>query len=160
MTKTDFYECMNEAQRIFPSQHLGDFIKEVFWEEFSNVEKPIFMKAIAYIGANGARGITIDNITGGIQKARTKRDPEPRVKSDCSTCGGDGAVTVNNYAYSCNCIAGKNYPNFKKYDGTTNKTLKVEKLENGTKRSFANLECIVPNGMDNIKQLSSDYKNA
>ena len=158
MTKTDFFDCMNEAQRIFPSQHLGDFVKEVFWDEFSNVDKEIFMKAIAYIGANGARGITVDNLTGGIQKARTKKDPEPRVKSDCTTCGGDGAITANGYAYSCNCIAGKNYPNFKKYDGSQTKPLKQEKVEGGLKRSFANVECFVPDNINSVKELVSDYR--
>lgn len=158
MKRSEFDSCLEEAKKMFHMKELSPYVADVFFDEFSNIEKSVFLEAMATTAATGLR-FTLDNIYESIEKTKKGFTQESKVTSDCTYCSGGGVIVVNNFAFSCFCKAGVNYPNYPKFNYESNNQLAVTEDENLTYRSFGNYRVAVPKGSKSVKDISFTFKN-
>lgn len=151
MNRNEFSECMKEAATMFNGKPLSPYVQDEFWEEFGSIERIKFMKALAVTAANGAR-LTVDNISEAIF-AMNRASPKLRVKTDCGRCSGDGAITVDGYAYSCTCNAAVNHPNLRKYTGGASTGSKITDMGDYYLREFDRYKVTVPKNIKTVKEI-------
>ena len=159
MKRSEFDSCMEEAKRMFNQKEISPYVADIFFDEFSNIERDLFMKALASTVASGLR-FTIENLFAGLEKIRKSQPPKERIRTDCSTCGGDGAIVANNYAYSCNCKAGENYASYPKYNNHKDESLKITEFKDYYVREFNGYEIKVPKSFNSVKDLIFEHENS
>lgn len=153
MKRFEFDACLEEAKKMFNLKDISPYVADVFFDEFSNVEKKIFLRAMANAAAYGHR-FTLDNIFEGVSKAMKDVPREVIDKTNCTRCGGNGAVIANGFAYSCTCSAGDNYPNYPKYNFQNTNYLKVEEKEDHYLRTFGDYKVTVKKGARSAKDVT------
>ena len=156
MNRGEFEYCINEAKRMFHLKDISSYVLDIFFEMFASIEKNLFLKAAALTAASGTR-FTIDNIANALNKIRNDLPKQTRTKSNCTRCGGDGAIVANNYAYSCNCVAGKNHPNYPKYNGQTTKGATASEMENFIYREFYDYKITTSKDINSVSQMSFEH---
>jgi hypothetical protein len=157
MTRTEFKDCILEATKMFNLKEISPYVADVFFDEFSNIEKPLFMKALSNTAAAGMR-FTLDNVFAGLTKATKDGHQKQRIVTDCLKCSGDGSIVVNNFAYACDsCKASENYPNYPKYTNQKNESLKVTDCGDHYLREFNAYKIKIPKNMQSIKDLVFEH---
>lgn len=156
MKKEEFSDCLQEATRMFNCKPLSGYVEDVFRDEFGGLDKQVFLKAMAKAASRGCR-FTPDNIAESLAVI-VKENPKPRVKTDCTRCGGDGAMVINNFAYSCLCKASGNYPNYPKYSGEAKENLKITEHDDHIMREFDGYTFKVKKGANSVKGMTFEHE--